>query len=158
MRFVMNALDEDQTTIVHGKHFTFKGKQIKPFQNDTIADVIIRERKEYGFVEVPKIETADEGAIEDYDRSPVGLALIEDKRKEGIDAYCARLRRTIYNLKVSLKKDLAMKNMAVDPLEMASDGDIKNMELLVKYQSKKEDANQIRLDKARKLDKALEKV
>lgn len=158
MRFVMNSLDEDQTTIVHGKHFTFKGKQIKPFQNDSIADVIIRERKEHGFVEVPKIETADEGAIEDYDRGPAGLALIEEKRREGIEAYCAKLRKTIYNLKVSLKKDLAMKNMQIDPLELASDGDIKNMELLVKYQSKKEDANQMKLDKARKLDKALEKV
>lgn len=158
MRFVMNALDEDQTTIVHGKHFTFKGKQIKPFQNDTIADVIIRERKEYGFVEIPLLENAEEGAIEDYDRSPAGLALVEDKRKEGIEAYCARLRKTIYNLKVSMRKDLALKNMQIDPLELASDGDIKNMELLVKYQSKKEDANQVKLDKARKLDKALEKL
>jgi len=154
----MNALDEDQTTIVHGKHFTFKGKQIKPFQNDNIADVILRERKEYGFVEIPKMENEDEGAIEDYDRSPAGQALIEEKRKEGIEAYCARLRRTIYNLKVSLKKDMSLKNMNMDPLELASDGDIKNMELLVKYQSKKEDASQVKLDKARKLEKALEKL
>lgn len=155
MRFIMNALDEDQTTIVHGKHFSFKGKQIKPFQNEEIANTILRERKEMGFVEIPKVAGDDETSVEDYDRSPAGLAIIEDARRHGIEEYCNKLRKQVYNLQVSLKKDLAIKNMNIDPAHLASDGDLKSMEALVKYQSRKEDASHIRAEKAKKL---LEKI
>lgn len=154
----MNSLDEDQTVIVYGKHFYFKGKQIKPFHNDDIASFILKERRELGFVEIPKVGNVDEGDIEDYDRSPAGLAVIEEKRKEGINEYCARLRRVVYNTQVSLKKDLAMKSINMDPLHLASDADVKHMEQLVKYQTKKQDNAQTRVEKAKKLEKELEKM
>lgn len=151
----MNALDDDQTTIVHGKHFSFKAKQIKPFQNEEIANTILRERKEMGFVEIPKIQSDDETVVEDYDRSPAGLAIIEDCRHKGIEEYCNKLRKQVYNLQVSLKKDLAVKNMNIDPSHLATDGDLKTLEQLVKYQSRKEDVSQVRADRTKKL---LEKV
>lgn len=157
MRFVMNALDEDQTVMVGGKHFSFKGKQIKPFQNDEIADFILKMKSELGFVEIPKLTTEDESAVDDYDRSPAGHALIEEKRKSGIEAYCRRLKAIVYNLQVSLRKDLAIKNMNIEPSHLASDGDLLHMEQLAKYQTRKEDAGQVRADKIKKLEKILEK-
>lgn len=154
----MNSLDEDQTIVVWGKHFTFKPRQIKAIHSDEVASFILRERKEFGFIEIPKLVTLEEGTVDKYDESPEGKALIEEKRKEGIEEYCRRLRRVVYNLQVSLKKDLAIKNIQMDPLTMATDEDVKHMELLVKYQAKKEDAAQVRIDRAKKLEKLLEKV
>lgn len=155
MRFVMNALDEDQTVMVGGKHFSFKGKQIKPFQNDDVADVILKLKAELGFVEIPKLKTDDDSLVDDYDRSPAGLELVESKRKEGIENYCRRLKAIVYNLQVSLRKDLAVKNMNIEPSHLASDGDLKHMEQLAKYQTRKEDAAQVRADKIKKLEKQL---
>lgn len=155
MRFVMNALDEDQTVMVGGNHFSFKGKQIKPFQNDGVADVILKMKAELGFVEIPKLKTDDESLVDDYDRSPAGLELVESKRKEGIDAYCRRLKAIVYNLQVSLRKDLATKNINIDPAHLATDADLKHMEQLAKYQTRKEDASQIRAEKIKKLEKVL---
>lgn len=158
MHFIMNALDEEQTIIVWGKHFTFKPRQIKAMHNDEVASFILRERRELGFVEIPKMSTEEEGLVDKYDESPEGKALIEEKRKQGIEEYCSRLRRIVYNLQVSLKKDLAIKNMAIDPMQLASDGDVRHMEQLLKYQTKKEDALQTRIEKAKKLEKLLEKA
>lgn len=151
----MNALDEDQTVVIHGKHFSFKGKQIKPFQNDDIANIILKNKRENGFVEIPKLELTDESAVEDYDRSPAGQTVIEQARRSGIEEYCNKLRKQVYNLQVSLKKDLAMKNMNIDPSHLATDGDLHSMEQLVKYQNRKEDISHIRAEKAKKL---LEKI
>lgn len=158
MRFIMNSLDEEQTVSVGGKHFSFKGKQIKPFQSEDIASFILRDRADLGFVEIPQLVTEDESAVGDYDKSPAGLSLIEEKRRQGIEAYCARLRKTVYNLQVSLKKDLAIKNMNIDPMHYATDKEVQQMEHLVKYQTRKEDPAQSRVDRAKKLEKALEKI
>lgn len=157
MRFVMNALDEDQTAVVGGKHFSFKGRQIKPFQNDEVANVILTMKAELGFVEIPKVKSDDDSVLEDYDKSPAGLVVIEEKRKSGIEAYCRRLKAIVYNLQVSLRKDLAVKNINIDPSHLATDADLQHMEQLAKYQTRKEDASQIRADKIKKLEKQLEK-
>lgn len=155
MKFVMNCLDEEQTIVVGGKHFHFKANQIKQFYQDTFANIILREKAEYGFVEIPLV-----GAGTEDDNSGVASTdkvLIDAKRKEGIENYCNRLRNLVYNAQVSLQKDLDIKGIKISYQAIASDGDLKNMEKLAKYQSKREDANQVRVDRIKQLEKQLEK-
>lgn len=151
----MNALPEEQTIMAHGKHFHFKANQVKAFQNDSIGTFILRERADHGFVEIPAMFNEEEGDVGDYNRDP---KIIEEKRKVGVDNYCANLRRILYNLQVSLKKDLDLKNLRMDPRNLATDGDLKHMEQLVKYQTKREDTEQLKIDRIKELEKKLEKV
>lgn len=150
----MNTLDEAQDIVVGGKHFHFKPRQIKQFHQDTFANFILREKSELGFVEIPTI-------IDEHDDSAgthsTEVSLIEAKRKEGIENYCNRLRRLVYNAQVSLQKDIDMSGRKVHYSVESSKGDLKNMENLLKYQTKKEDASQLQVEKIKQLEKQLEK-
>lgn len=150
----MNCLDEEQTVIVGGKHFHFKPKQIKQFYQDTFANFILREKSEYGFVEIPTINTTedDNSGVASSDKD-----LIEAKRKEGIENYCSHLRKLVYNAQVSLQKDIDLAGLKIGYQAIASKGDLKNMEKLVKYQSKREDVDQVNVDRIKQLEKQLEK-
>lgn len=150
----MNTIDEDQTIVAHGKHFAFKSQQIKPFLNDKIADFILRERKQFGFVEVPKLESVDEGEIDSHSKDPKVLASV---REQGIRNYTAFLRAQLYNLQVSLKKDLDLKGLRADPRSFATDKDLEHMEKLIKYQTTGEDPEQKKIDRIRELEKKLVK-
>lgn len=151
MAVVMNCLDESQTIRVGGNDFYFKPREIKYFYQEKLAYIIANERKEYGFIGLPE-ELADKEARE----APAAKALIEDLRKKGVEAFCTKLRNQIYNLQVSLKKDLDMSNLKMDPRVLASKGDLQAMELLLKYQSKHEDADQERINKIKDLEKKLQ--
>lgn len=151
----MNALPEDQTIVAHGKHFHFKANQVKAFQSDAIGTFILRERAELGFIEIPAMFNEEEGDIGDYNKDP---KVIEERRQAGVDNYCAHLRKILYNLQVSLKKDLELKNLRMDPRTLATDSDLKHMEQLVRYQSKREDKEQLKIDRIKELEKKLEKV
>lgn len=153
MKFVMNSLDEEQTILAHGKHFFFKARQVKPFYSDAIGAFILKERAELGMIEVPAIVNDDEGAVEDYVKDP---KVLEERRKAGVEAYCVHLRKVLYNLQVSLRKDLDSKNMKMDVRTLATSGDLNHMEKLVKYQTRKEDAEQVKVDRIKQLEKALE--
>jgi hypothetical protein len=150
MAVVMNCLDEEQTAVVGGAHFTFKPRQIKHIYQESIAGLLTSEKKEYGFVSLPE-EILDK----EFADSPAGKAILEAKRKEGVDAFCKKLRSQLYNLNVSLKQDLDKSNLKVDPRVFASEGDIKAMELLAKYQSRKEDEDQKKVDRIKELEKVL---
>jgi hypothetical protein len=150
MAVVMNCLDEEQTAVVGGSHFTFKPKQIKQIYQEHIASLLTGDKKEYGFVALPE-ECLDREFVD----SAAGKALIDAKRKEGVDAFCKKLRAQLYNLNVSLKQDLDKANLKVDPRVFASEGDIKAMELLAKYQLRKEDEDQKKVDRIKELEKAL---
>lgn len=153
MKYVMNCLDEDQTVIVGGKHFAFKARQVKQFYQDQFADFILREKADAGFVEIPSIVGED-----DNSSTPVtDKEALDAKRKDGIEAYCRRLRQLIYNCQVSLQRDLDIKGIKIDYKALASDGDLRNMEKLAKYQGKKEDADQLKVDRIKQLEKQLEK-
>lgn len=154
MKYVMNCLEEEQTVIVGGKHFHFKPRQIKQFYQDTFANFILREKSEYGFVEIPTLNTTedDNSGVASTDKD-----LIEAKRKEGIEAYCSYLRKLVYNAQVSLQKDIDLKGLKISYQAVASKGDLKNMEKLVKYQAKREDADQLQVDRMKQLEKQLEK-
>lgn len=159
MPAIMNALDEAQTVTVGGNTFHFAPRQVKAFYNNDIASVITRIKGEFGFIELPaeleyiahlKPEQQKNGV------APEHKEILESKRKEGVEAYCRRLRGLIYNAQVSLRKDLEMANIKADPRTFASEGDVKNMEQLVKYQTSKNDETQVRVDKLKELEKKLE--
>lgn len=157
----MNALDEDNKVVVGGNTFTFRPKQIKEIYQTDIAHIITRHKAEFGFVGLPddltyiahvKPENFDKQVPEEH------KALIEEARKSGVEAYCRRLRQLVYNMQVSLKQDLEKANIKADPKVFASDGDLRNLEQLVKYQAKREDIEQKRIDKLKELEKHLEKA
>lgn len=152
MGVVMNCLDEENKVVVGGEHFHFKPNQIKYFYNNAISSSLLRIYQEHGFIELP------EGLQEkEMQESEEGKKIIAEARKEGIERYCDKLRGQIYNLQVSLKRDLDQKNYKVDPRVYASKGDIKAMEQLVKYQSKNEDATQRQVEYLKDLEKKLAK-
>lgn len=157
MPWIMNALDEENTVVVGGNHFTFKPKQIKMIFQPHIADFIARDRREYGFVELPgvlgekEIETAGE-----FTATPEGKSLVASKSREGIENYCERLRWLLFNQQVSLKRDLEKANHKEDPRVYANDAIIKQMECLSRYQTQKADSDQQRIEKMKDLEKKLE--
>lgn len=158
---VLNCLDEDKSTTVGGNTFFFKAKQLKHFHNEDIAKIIVRNKAEDGFVElpndleylahIPPHKTFEEMA------SPEHLKIIEDARKKGIENYIAKLRKLVYNAQVSLPRDLARKDYKYDPRIEYSDGDLHNIQQLLKYQTSKEDASQAKIEKIKELEKKLGK-
>lgn len=145
----MNALPEEQVVTIHGAVFTFKPLQIKNM-TESKAHFLCTDRREEGFVGLP--DSIDDP---DFKSSPEGKALIEAKRKEGVENHVAKLRQVIYNMQVSLRQDLEKANIKADPRVFASEGEIAAMERLAKYQVKKEDSEQKKIDRIKELEKAI---
>jgi hypothetical protein len=77
------------------------------------------------------------------------------KREEGIGNYVSHLNAMVMNAQVSLARDLARADYKYDAKYEYSEGDIRNMEQLVKYRTKKEDSLYKKVDKATELEKKL---
>lgn len=150
MAMILNALDRDNQVTVGGNTFTFKPRQIKHFYQTSIANLIAREKSEFGFVALP-----EEFEDLEYRNSPEAKQIIESKTKEGVENYCRRLRQLIYNEQVSLKRDIEVSGSKEDHRIHLTDGMVQNMEELAKYQSQKSDAEQRRLDKIKQLEKSI---
>jgi hypothetical protein len=149
MPLIMNATDETVQVKALGNWFSFNPGQIKVFE-DKIAHFIATERKEKGLVDLP-----DEFMDPAYAQTPEGAKLLADKKKDGVEAYCNHLRWLIRNNEVSLRRDLERANMKIAPELEASEGEMKAYELLAKYQSKKQDETQKKLDRVSELKKAI---
>lgn len=159
MPVIMNALDEEQQISVGGTYFHFAPRQLKFFSNENIARTLVKNNKELGFMSMPdEMSHLAMAKPENFDKiiSSDEKALIEEKRKEGVENYCSHLRALVYNAQVSMRKDLDTANIKTDPRSVASKGDLRNLEQLVKYQAKKEDADQKRIDRFKELEKKLE--
>jgi hypothetical protein len=152
MDFVLNCLDEEQTVVVGGNHFKFKPLEIKAFFQPNIARLITLDKRDYGFADLPP-------EFEDlsYRQTEEAKKIFEEKRKEGVEAYCARLRAAVYNAQVSLRMDLEKANIKADPRAFASKGDVVNMEKLIKYQKGHNDESLERIEKLKELEKKLGK-
>lgn len=150
MAIVMNALDKEQTMVIGGNHFSFKPNQIKVIYNNDIAKFLTGQRAEYGFVPLP--DEFEDKAIQE---SEEGKAAILEARKQGIEAYCRKLREQIFNLKVSLQRDLDQKNFKVDARVFASNGDLDALEELAKYNIAGEDAEQKKIDRIKQLEEKI---
>jgi hypothetical protein len=151
MALVMNASNEIATFRVFGNHFTLKPGQIKSFQENIARFISINETtKNLGLVTLP-----DE--LEDLDmrQSPEGKAILEDKKKDGVNNRIAFLRQLVYNNQVSLRQDLEKANIKADPRVFASSGEMGAYEELVKYQAKKEDEDQKKVARIKALEDQL---
>lgn len=157
---IMNALDEDQSVTACGSTFFFKGREVKNITNQNIAFSITHTKKEFGFVELPEelshLSYLRKGETIESRATPEELAIVEAKRKEGVDAYITRLRSLVYNAQVSLVRDLARKDYKHDPRFEYSEGEVKSMSDLLKYQSRKDDIEKLKVDKIKEIEKKLE--
>lgn len=133
MALIHNASAEKQHVVVYGQHFDFAPGQTKNLQ-EHFAHMMATDKAYMGLVSLP-------AEFEDpmYASTEEGKKVLEERRATGINNRISHLRQVIYNNEVSLRRDLEMKNMKVDPKLMASDGEIAAYEELVKYQKKQED-------------------
>lgn len=152
MPIVWNTSMEDQHTRVFGNHFVLKANQKKMFTDD-IAGWLAVHRKDLGFMVLgPEFDDPE------YATTEAGIKTLAEVKEEGVKNRIDHLRRIIYNNTVSLKKDLEAANIKIDPRSLASDGEIKAMEELVKYQRKEEDEAKLRADKFKALEDQLNKT
>lgn len=151
MPLVMNATQEDQSFKAFGKWFSFKPLQ-KKLMSEDMAMFISQQRRENGMVVLP----AD---FEDpsFELTEEGKAVLEKKKSEGIKNYVDHHRDIIYNNQVSLRKDLERQGNKVDPAVEISDGELKAMEIVARYQKQKEDSTQKKVDHVKSLLKDIEK-
>lgn len=147
MAVVMNALNRENNVMVGGVQFSFKPQQIKFMYNEGIARFLTGPRAEEGFVDLP------EGFEEkEKQESEEGKSTILAARQRGVDNYCKKLRQQIFNLKVSLQRDLDQKNFKVDARVYASDGDLFALEELARYQGAGDDSEQKKIDRIKALE------
>lgn len=129
MPYLMNCTNEEQSVKAVGNYFTFKPGQIKPIVSDDIAHFIVVDKKEHGIVRLPQ-QFEDDA---DFKTTPEGKAILEKKKEEGMTHYLDHLRYIAKNLNISIRRDLEMANIKVDPLVYASEGEKKAIRLLAKY-------------------------
>lgn len=133
----------------HGNWFEFKVDQIKQV-NESLGHFIATDKKDFGIVAIP-----EEFADMTYRASEEGKAKLAEYKANGIANRVAFLNRQKYNLEVSLKKDLDMKNLKLNPHIFATDKDIENMEELLDYKKSREDDETNRLNKVQAINKKL---
>ncbi len=161
MPVILNCLDEPNTCVVGGNHFQFKPGQLKYFHDINIASLISRIKASDGFIALPdELEHLSHLKEEMMAKviTPEEKAIIEEKRKEGINNYCQRLRELIYNATVSLQKDIDVRGYKYDARVEATKADLKRLETLAKYQSEHLDLEQKRVDTFKELEKKVAKT
>lgn len=155
MALVLNALDRENKAMCGGNEFSFKPKQVKHFYNEDIAHFLTTRREANGLIMVPK--EFDDPERPEIRQSEEYKAVIADLTARAIDEYCAHLNRLVNNEQVGLLKDLRKNNDPSDPRYLIHPNMVKNMEELVQYRTKKEDAGQVKVDRIKELEKALAK-
>jgi hypothetical protein len=150
-RYVLNALDKEVHVKAFGNHFSFKPGQIKRFSKD-IGDFLTKEKGYLGLVGLP----SDFDSL-DFQNSDEGKAILETKKQEGVRARIRVLEQQVYNLQVSLRQDLEIKNIKADPYIFASDGDVAAMEELAKLQREGKDEDKAKIERLRQLERDLKK-
>ena len=159
MGLVLNCLDRDNAVTIGGNTFSFAPKQVKMFYNDEVSTAITSHRQHMGFSALPgeleylllKKKDKSEPEVE-----PEHQEIYNAARQDGINAYVENLRRLIYNEQVSLKMDHDKVNNKMDTRLLLHPKMVKNMEEVIKYQARKEDAAAAQLDKVKELEKKLE--
>ncbi len=156
MPTILNALDEEQTTVMGGSHFTFRPGQLKFFSDKHIARSIASLRSEDGLIELPEefdaLSMLKPELLEQI-ITPEQREVITESKKRGVENYCKKLRSLIYNATVSLQRDLDRANFKYDARVEATDQDIRNLEKLAKYQKSKNDSDHKRLERFKELEK-----
>lgn len=136
---VMNALPWKNHVMVGGKHFEFGPSQMKHIHNDGLANLIVTNKADDGFVAVPCEEDA-QPKQED----------IEAARERGIQNKISALQRVIDNLEIGLRRDLEMKNIKADHLTYASEGELRAYKQLAELKATAKTSNAV-ADEIRKI-------
>lgn len=147
--YIFNALDKNVKFKALGNHFELKPRQIKRFNAD-MGNWIAKERGEYGLVAIDNRFEEHEFKV-----SEEGVALLEEARQEGVRKRAAHLKRVVDNLLISVRQDINMADMKLDPLSIATDGELEAMQELQGLQRQSNDREKIRLEKARALERSL---
>lgn len=151
MPFVYNAADEEHTVKAFGNYFNFKPKQLKQMNKD-FAHFFASEKAYLGFISL-----GDEFDDPEYKLTEEGRERLAEATKSGIANRVQFLRSLVQNNQESLKNDLRMANIDSDPAAHISDGELKALEQLGKYQASGEDEKQKRIDKVKELQAQLAK-
>jgi len=149
--YILNALDKEVTFKALGNHFTLKPKQIKRFNKD-MGDFIAKEKGQYGLVALD--ERFDDP---EFKLSEEGQAILAEREREGILKRVAHLKMIADNLLISVRQDLNMSELKIDALSIASDGELAAMQELSQLQRQDNDKEKLRLEKARALERELQK-
>ncbi len=155
---VWNPLDEKVSVRMKGSWFEFKPDQ-KKIMDDHMGMFITEHRKEDGLIVLPADFYNNETEMfnAEYANSVEGKAILAKFREQAINNVVNHHRYIIKNLQVSLKRDLSTAGEAhVNPLIYASDGEIRSMEIVAKYNKLKQDATQKKVDKAEDLLKKID--
>lgn len=120
---VLNCTNQEIKVQAYGNWFTFKPKQYKQMSKD-IASFLTINRGYLGLMGLPSFisEEVDQAGSEEYESKK--KEAIEIATKEGVQKRIAHLQGVIRNLEVSLKKDFISAQIQVDPLTIASDGEL----------------------------------
>ena len=122
----MNCLDKQVSVQSGSKWFTFKPNEIKMFHNPEIARFISQAKGEEGLVEISdsimELEPTDASRVE----------YMSERRREGINKRIKKLDWQKHNLLAALRLDLEIKGLKVDPLILASKGDVEAIKELNK--------------------------
>jgi hypothetical protein len=146
---ILNASIKDVHTKVFGNWHFIKAGQIKNFQAD-VEQFMATERGSLGLVPVP-----EEFNDPEYRSSEEGQKELAEYKKQGVMKRVAHLQFLRHNELVSLKQDLEIANIKVDPLIMANPKIEEAFQELVSYQTAQDDADKHRVERMRKLDRKI---
>lgn len=155
MPLVYNPTKELVSTKMQGAWFTFKPEMKKSMDADKCR-YIEEARKETGLVILPnEFDPQSEHYVEGYDKTPEGLAKLEECRLQGISNLLAHHYAIMKNNQVSLRRDMAHKypdgdSKRLTALEMSS-GELESLKLVAKYQQFKQDGANTKLQEINKL-------
>ncbi len=150
MALVMNATSKEVQVKVHGAWFTFKPNQYKEI-HEAKAFHLASTCAYMGFVMLPE-EFQDPA----FSVTPEGKKILAEAKTNGISNRIGYLEMLKNNELVSLKKDLASKNLQIAPETFMSPGMLENLKELVSYKKESEAGEAERVAQIKTLTDALE--
>ena len=140
---ILNSLDQEVSVKAFGNYFTFKANQVKRMRPE-IGTWIEQQKGYMGLVSIP--EQFDEPEFKETEE---GKAILESKKKEGLEKRIRFLQSQVNNLQLSLAYDLATADIKAPIETFATDGDLSAMEELLTLQRSQNDETKKKSESAR---------
>jgi hypothetical protein len=148
MALVYNPLPQTVSVQVCGNYFEFKPEQVKLIHNENIAHIMVTDKAYEGLVSVPDV-------CVEAPHSEESKQIKLEAKKQGIAARISHLEKIKYNLLVSLRHDIDVKNLKIDPLTLASSGEKKALKELSLYHDINASTKEQEVEELRKLTEKL---
>lgn len=143
MALVLSTAMEKVKVQALGNWFDFAPGQIKVL-NDNLAQFLVTDKAYMGFVALPEVVLEDPTSEEAAKAKEAAMLLGRTRRIE-------YLKRVIYNLEISLQKDIDIKGLKTSASTYATDGELNAYRELAKMQAVNEDASQKRAEEIARL-------